>query len=115
MKNPRNGKDPDPKKKVVKGKRYPGIGTFKTTTTRTTTGGVAKPYNYTTQSMDTTGYSKGKQTFDLVTKKGTGDQLGIPKVQSKSVKSVPRKDVPATLKSLQKKKSGGMVKSKRKK
>ena len=102
-------------KKVVKGKRYPGIGTFKTTTNRTTTGGILKPYEYTTQSMDTTGYSKGKQNFELVTKKGTGDLLGVQKVNSKSVKPVSRKDVPATLKSLQKKKSGGMVKSKKKK
>jgi hypothetical protein len=113
MKNPRDEKDP--KKKVVKGKRYPGIGTFKTTTTRTSNGGTLKPYEYTTQSMDTTGYSKGKQNFDLVTKKGTGDLTGGPKVESKSVKSVSRKNVPSTLKTLQKKKSGGIVKSKKKK
>lgn len=101
--------DPDPKKKVVSGTRYPGMGNFKTVQTRTTNGGVAKSYEYTTQSMDTTGYAKGKQNFDLVTKKGTGDLLGSPKVESKSVKTVSRKDVPTTLKSLQKKKKGGTV------
>lgn len=114
MKNPRNGKDPDPKKKVVKGKRYPGIGTFKTEKTRTTNGGLLKPYEFTTQSMDTTGYSKGKQNFKLVTTKGTGDLATGSKIKSKSVKSVSRNNVLSTLKKLENKKSGGVIKSKKK-
>ena len=113
MKNPRNRKDPDPIKKIIKGKRYPGIGTFKTEKTRTTSGGLLKPYEFTTQSMDTTGYSKGKQNFKLVTTKGTGDLTG-GKIKSKSVKSVSRNNVPSTLKKLENRKSGGVIKSKKK-
>ncbi len=93
----------------LKGKKYPGIGTFKTEKTRTTNGGLLKPYEFTTQSMDTTGYSKGKQNFDLVTTKGTGDLATGSKIKSKSVKSVSRNNVPSTLKKLEDKKSGGVI------
>jgi len=102
-----------PKKGTIKGSR-PGIGIFKTEKKRTTVGGVAKPYEFKTTSIDTTGYSKGKPTYKVVTKTGTGDKTGIGKVTNKSVKTITRDKVPSTLKSLQKKKVGGTVKSKKK-
>ena len=102
-----------PKKGTIKGSR-PGIGVFKTEKKRTTVGGVAEPYEFKTTSIDTSGYSKGKPTYNIVTKIGTGDKTGLNKVTKKSVKTITRDKVPVTLKSLQKKKKGGIVKSKKK-
>jgi hypothetical protein len=97
---------------VVKGSR-PGLGVFKTTKKRTTVGGIAKPYSYKRESMDTTGYSKGKPNYKLNTEEGEGDKTGYNKVTRKSSKTVSKKDVPSTLKSLKMKK-GGKVMLKRK-
>jgi hypothetical protein len=96
---------------VIKGSR-PGLGVFKTTKKRTTVGGVAKPFSYKTESIDTTGYSKGKPSYILKTQEGTSDKTGLRKVSKSNNKNVSRKDVPSTLKSLQKKKNGGSVKKK---
>jgi hypothetical protein len=99
---------------VIKGSR-PNMGVFKTEKTRTTSGGLFEPYEFKTTSIDTTGYSKGKPSFTVVTKKGTGDKTSIGKVTNVSKKKIPRSQVPSTLKSLQKNKKGGNVKSKNKK
>jgi hypothetical protein len=98
---------------IVKGSR-PNMGVFKTEITKTGTG-LFEPYEQKTTSIDTTGYSKGKPSFTVVTKKGTGDKTsGGPKITSVSKTKIPRSQVPSTLKSLQKKKKGGVIKSKRK-
>lgn len=97
-------------KKVIKGSR-PGIGVFRTEKERTTVGGVAKPYKYTRTSIDTTGYSKGKPTYNLKTETGEGDKFSGGKAKSNSSKKILRKDVPSALKSL-KLKSGGSIKAK---
>ena len=95
--------------KIIKGSR-PGLGVFKTTKKRNTFGGVADPFSYKTESMDTTGYSKGKPSYILKTQEGTSDKTGLNKVSKTSSKNVSRKDVPSTLKSLQKQKNGGIIK-----
>ena len=92
-------------KEVIKGSR-PGLGVFKTTKERTTVGGIAKPYKYKRESIDTTGYSKGKSSYQLKTEEGEGDKTGYSKVTSSKSKTVPRKKVMSTLSSL-KMKSGG--------
>jgi hypothetical protein len=80
----------------------PNLGVFKTTKERTTVGGIAEPYKYKTESIDTSGYSKGKKVFNLKTVEGESDKLGLSKITRKSFKSVGRKDVPKILKSLKK-------------
>ena len=98
---------------VVKGSR-PNMGVFKTEMNRTTVGGLAKPYEFKTTSIDTTGYSKGKPSYTVVTKTGTGDKLTGSKATEVKKKTISRNQVPSTLKSLQKKKKGGAIKSKKK-
>lgn len=98
---------------VVKGSR-PNMGVFKTEMKRTTVGGLAKPYEFKTTSIDTTGYSKGKPSYTVVTKTGTGDKLTGPKTSEVKKKTISRSQVPSTLKSLQKKKKGGVIKPKKK-
>ena len=97
---------------IVKGSR-PNMGVFKTEMKQTGVG-LVKPYEFKTTSIDTTGYSKGKPSYTLVTKTGTGDKLGGGKTLQVKKKTIPRSQVPSTLKSLQKKKKGGVIKSKRK-
>ena len=104
---------PQPKKGSLKGNR-PGIGIFKTEKKRTTVGGLLEPYEYRTTSIDTSGYSKNKPTYKVVTTTGTNDKLGLNKITNKSVKTIARDKVLSTLKSLQKNKKGGTVKSKKK-
>jgi hypothetical protein len=87
------------KQETVSGSRK-SIGVFKTVKNRTTVGGVAKPYDYTTTSIDTTGYSKGKPSYKLKTETGESDKLGLNKVASKTTKTISRKEVPSVLKSL---------------
>lgn len=84
--------------KVITGSR-PKLGVFKTVKERTTAGGITKPFKYTTQSMDTAGYSKGKSSYQLKTAKGEGDKTGS-KVTSSKTTTVPRKKVMSTLNSL---------------
>jgi len=79
---------------------------FKTVKERTTVGGLAKPFKYTKTSVDTTGYSKGKPTYDVKTQTGEGDKTGYRAIKSNSSKKITRKEVPETLKSL-KMKNGG--------
>lgn len=76
------------------------IGVYKTTKQRTTSGGVAQPYKYKTESIDTSGYSKGRQNFSLKTVEGEADKTGLNKVTKKTSKNINRKDVPSTLKKL---------------
>jgi hypothetical protein len=94
-------------KKVVKGSR-PGMGVFRTEKERTTSGGLLKPYKYKRESIDTTGYSKGKPSFQLKTEEGEGDKTGAKATSNKS-KTIPRKEVPSTLKSLSKAKDGKWI------
>jgi hypothetical protein len=96
-------------KKVVKGSR-PGIGVFRTTKERTTYGGIAEPYKYKTESIDTTGYSKGRKNYKFKTVEGESDKLGLDKVTNRTSKTVSRKDVPAKLKYLNKAQNGNNVK-----
>jgi len=88
---------PTPNPQVIKGNR--GGRVFKTTKERTTSGGLLEPYKYKTVSIDTTGYSKGKQNFKLVTEEGEGDKSGAMKKNSSS-KVISRKDIPSTIKKL---------------
>jgi hypothetical protein len=76
------------------------LGVFKTEKERTTTGGTVEPYKYTRTSIDTTGYSKGKPSYDLKKESGTGDKASAPVAKESSTKKVLRKDVPAVLNSL---------------
>jgi len=94
--------------KVIKGSR-PGMGVFRTTKERTTSGGLLAPYKYKTESIDTTGYSKGKSNYRLKTEEGEGDKTGS-KVKSSKSKTVSKKQVPSILKSLSKAKDGNMLK-----
>jgi len=94
-------------KEVIKGSR-PGMGVFRTEKEKTTVGGITKPYKYKRESIDTTGYSKGKANYQLKTEEGEGDKTGF-KVTNKKTKSVPRKDVMSKLSSLKKNKMGGKV------
>lgn len=94
--------------KVVKGSR-PGMGVFRTTKERTTNGGLFEPYKYKTESIDTTGYSKGRNSYKVKTVEGEGDKTGSKVTSSKS-KIISRKNVPSTLKSLNKAKGGAMIK-----
>lgn len=89
-------------KKVVTGSRPDGR-VFKTEMQRTTVGGIAEPYKYSQQSIDTSGYSKGKPTYQLKSEEGEGDRT-YHKATKSSSKTILRKDVPSTLKSLQNKK-----------
>jgi hypothetical protein len=95
-------------KEVIKGSR-PKIGTFRTEKERTTVGGIAKPYKYKRESIDTTGYSKGKSSYQLKTEEGEGDKTGFNKVKSNKSKTVSRKEVPSILKSLGKAKEGKWI------
>jgi hypothetical protein len=90
--------------KIVKGSR-PGLGVFRTIKERTTSGGVAEPYKYKTESIDTTGFSKGRNKYEVKTVEGEGDKTGS-KVTSTKSKTINRKNVPATLKSLKKAQDG---------
>jgi hypothetical protein len=90
--------NPTPMSDTIKGTR-PGLGVFRTEKERTTVGGVAEPYKYKRESIDTTGYANGKLSFELKTQEGKGDKTGFSEKSNKS-KSVPRKDVPSVLKSL---------------
>jgi hypothetical protein len=90
--------------KVIKGSR-PGMGVFRTTKQRTTSGGLLAPYRYKTESIDTTGYSKGRSNYKLKTEEGEGDKTGS-KVKSSKLKTVSKKQVPSILKSLNKAKDG---------
>jgi hypothetical protein len=92
---------------IIKGSRK-GLGVFKTEKQRTTSGGTVDPYKYKRTSIDTTGYSKGKSSYDLKTQEGEGDKTGSKSTRNTS-KKILRKDVPSTLKSL-KMKAGGMIK-----
>jgi hypothetical protein len=94
-------------REVIKGSR-PGLGVFKTEKERTTVGGVAEPYKYKRESIDTSGYSKGKSSYELKTEKGEGDKTGFKATSSES-KTVPRKEVSSTLKSLSKAKNGKWI------
>lgn len=98
---------------VIKGSR-PNMGVFRTEKTRTTAGGLVEPYKFKTTSIDTTGYSKGKPSFNVITKEGTGDKISTSKTTNVSKKKISRNEVPSTLKSLQKNKKGGSIKSKKK-
>jgi hypothetical protein len=86
-----------------------GLGVFKTTKERTTSGGIARPYKYDRTSIDTTGYSKGKPTYKVKTESGESDKTGLTKVNKSTSTTVSRKQVPSVLESL-KKKNGGMIK-----
>jgi hypothetical protein len=90
---------PEPKETIT-GSR-PSMGVFKTVKERTTVGGVVEPYKYKTESIDTAGYAKGKQTYKLKTTEGEGDKTGS-KVTRSTSKEVSRKDIPTVLKSLKK-------------
>lgn len=103
----KNIKKAEDGKKVVKGSR-PGLGVFRTEKERTTSGGLLKPYKYKRESIDTTGYSKGKPSFQLKTEEGEGDKTGAKATSNKS-KTIPRKEVPSTLKSLSKAKDGKWI------
>ena len=91
---------PMPISDTIVGSR-PKLGTFKTVKERTSSGGVAEPYKYKRESIDTSGYSKGKSNYQLKTEEGEGDKTGSRATSSKS-KNISRKDVPSTLKSLKK-------------
>ena len=86
---------------TIRGTR-PGLGVFKTIKERTTSGGVAEPYKYKRESIDTSGYSKGKSSFQLKTEEGEGDKTGSKSTSNKS-KTISRKEVSSTLKSLKNK------------
>lgn len=92
---------------TIKGSRKGRV--FKTTKERTTSGGLLEPYKYTTKSIDTAGYSKGKPTYELKSEEGEGDKT-FSKSTSVKVKKVPRKQVPSILKDLNKGKNGTMIK-----
>jgi|LakMenEpi03Aug12_release.lakeMendotaPanAssembly.Ray.scaffolds.fasta_scaffold230560_4 hypothetical protein len=94
--------------KVIKGSR-PKMGIFRTTKERTTSGGLLEPFKYKTESIDTTGYSKGRANYKLKTEEGEGDKTGS-KVKSSKSKTVSKKQVPGILKSLNKAKDGNMIK-----
>jgi hypothetical protein len=85
--------------KFIKGSRK-GMGVYKTVKEKTTVGGIAKPYKYTTTSIDTTGYSKGKPSYKVKSVSGTSDKTGVGKVSSKSITTIPRSKVKSVLKSL---------------
>ena len=94
---------------VIRGSR-PGLGVFRTEKKRTV--GLAGPYEYKKTSIDTTGYSKGRPSYQLKTETGEGDKLTGSRAKSKSSKTITRKEVPSTLRSLQQKRSGGKIKPK---
>lgn len=100
-------KKADDGKKVIKGSR-PKLGVFRTEKERTTRGGLLEPYKYSRQSLDTSGYSKGKPTYELKTEEGEGDKTRSKATSNKS-KTILRKDVPSTLKSLNKAKNGKWI------
>lgn len=87
---------------VITGNRKK-LGVFKTIKERTTVGGIVKPYKYTRESIDTTGYSKGKPQYELKKEEGTGDKASGIKVTKEEKKEVLRKDVPSVLESLKNK------------
>lgn len=93
--------------KVIKGSR-PGMGVFRTTKERTTSGGLLEPYKYKTESIDTTGYSKGKPSYKMKTVEGEGDKTTSKVINTKS-KTISKKDVPSKLKSLNKAKAGAKM------
>jgi hypothetical protein len=93
--------------KVVKGSR-PGLGVFRTTKERTTSGGLFEPYKYKTESIDTTGFSKGKNNYEFKTVEGEGDKTKS-KVTSTKSKTISKKEVPSILKSLNKAKDGKWI------
>jgi hypothetical protein len=92
---------PNPRETIT-GSR-PKMGVFKTTKERTTVGGVTKPYNYTTESIDTSGYSKGKKSYQIKKVSGESDKMGLNKVKSVSYEKINRSQVPSTIKKMSKK------------
>jgi|688.fasta_scaffold1876003_1 hypothetical protein len=83
----------------------PNLGVFKTKITRPDfDNSLLKPYEYTRESIDTTGYSKGKEKYNLKTVTGEGDAMRGGKDKTVSNKTIYKKDVPSILKSLKKKK-----------
>jgi len=88
-----------PNPEVIKGSR-PGIGVFKTVKEKTTVGGTVEPYKYTRTSIDTAGYSKGKEKFEVKTQTGQGDKVSGITIKSNKSKTISKNDVKNTLKSL---------------
>jgi hypothetical protein len=86
---------------VVTGTR-PQLGIFRTEKNRTTVGGIADPYKYKTESIDTSGYSKGKPSYQIKTVEGESDELGLNKINKTSSKTVSRKDVPSIISNMKK-------------
>jgi hypothetical protein len=87
-------------KEVIKGSR-PGLGVFRTEKEKTTVGGVSNPYKYNRESIDTTGYSKGKPSYELKTEQGEGDDTGFKPKSSKS-KTIYRKGILSVLRQMKK-------------
>lgn len=83
---------------TIRGNR-PKIGVFKTIKERTTSGGLLEPYKYKTESIDTTGFSKGRKSYEVKTVEGEGDKIRSKVTSSKS-KTISKKDVPSILKKL---------------
>lgn len=83
-------------KQIISGSRK-GLGIFKTEKEKTTVGGVAKPYKYTRESIDTSGYSKGKSSYELKTQKGEGDKTGFT-IKSNTSKQISKADVDSFIK-----------------
>lgn len=70
--------------------------------TRTTNGGAFEPYSYKKTSMDTTGYSSGKKSFNVKTEYGYGDKTTGPVKTGQSQKTIGRNQVPSTLSKIKK-------------
>jgi hypothetical protein len=92
--------NPQPIMDTIVGSR-PNLGVFKTVKERTSAGGILEPYKYKIESLDTSGYSRGKSTYKLKTEQGEGDKIRSRSTSNKS-KTISRKEVPSTLKSLKK-------------
>ena len=86
-------------KEIIKGSRQ-GLGVFRTEKERTTVGGIVEPYKYTRTSIDTAGYSKGKEKFEVKTQTGQGDKVSGITIKSNKSKTISKNDVKNTLKSL---------------
>jgi hypothetical protein len=70
--------------------------------TRTTSGGLFEPYTYKKTSIDTTGYSAGKQNFTLKGEYGYGDKTTSPVKTGGYQKTINRSQVPSTLNKIKK-------------
>jgi hypothetical protein len=70
--------------------------------TRTTNGGVFEPYSYKKTSMDTTGYSAGKKSFNVKTEYGYGDKTTGPVKTESKTSTIGRNQVPSTLNKIKK-------------